>query len=104
MLSLTVSFELPIFIIKWTRLQFLQPSRDTVKMECMITGSPCDIALFFAASLTISLTVNTKIHKMRPANTTVVLFTFPFPHGYGIPFFNCKLFLGAAIDLHFFNI
>ena len=55
----SVFLEFPLSIIKRTDLPSFQPSRDTMKVESVITDSPRYSAFFCSGRLLICLTVNT---------------------------------------------
>lgn len=51
----------PLSVIEWTHLSRLQPSRDTVKVERMITLTPSDRTILRCRTLIVGLTLDTQI-------------------------------------------
>ena len=95
--SLSVLLELPFSIIEWAHLSSFQPSVDAVKMEGVITDSPCNIA--FLISGLITLAFDTRVHDVVPADGTVVDVYIPRPKCYGTPFLDLKDFFNLGFTL-----
>ena len=66
----------------------------------MIAGAPRYGALFGSALLLRGLTFNTDLHKMIPANGTVVNLALPLPHCHCVPLFDYELILFRRVYLH----
>lgn len=95
--SVAILLELPFSVVKWAYLSGLQPARNAVEMECMITNSPCNCTLFTGGWCLVSLAFNTEIHDMISADGTIVNHNIPSPQSHSIPFFNFKSLFVAFI-------
>jgi len=88
-----ILLELPIPVVQGTDLSGLQPSRDTMEVEGMIAHTPSNSAFLACCTGLVCLALDTQIHDVIPADSTVVDNYVPGPQGHGIPFFNFKSFL-----------
>jgi hypothetical protein len=95
-----VLLELPVAVVERTDLPRLQPTRDAVKVECVlcllarslphcvqahVADAPGNSALLARSGRLVRLTLDAQVHNVVPANGAVVDDNVPRPEGYGVP-------------------
>jgi len=91
-----VFLELPVSIVQGAHLTCLQPTANAVEVKCVVTHTPSNCAFLTGLTCLISLTLNTKIHNMVPADSTVINYNIPGPQSNSIPFLDLKPLLLLA--------
>jgi len=66
-------------------LASLEPTTDTVEVECMVANSPSDGALLAGGARLVRLTLDTEVHDVVAADGAVVHHDVPGPEGDGVP-------------------
>ena len=89
-MSLSVSVEVPLLVVKGADRASLEPARDAMEVEGVIAHTPSLVALLLRVRHLVRLAVHTRLHNMVPANSTVVNVNVPCPQSDGIPFFDFK--------------
>jgi len=71
--SPTISLIVPLSCIQWTSVSRLEPTRDTMEVECMIASAPCDITFICTIRILVGITFNARLHDIAKFNhqTTV---------------------------------
>jgi len=92
----TVLLEFPVSVIEWAYLAGLQPSGDTVEVECMVADSPSNSALFAGCRSLVGLALDAQIHNMVSADSTVVNNDIPSPQSNSIPLLHLESLLAIC--------
>lgn len=75
-----------------------------MEVKGVIASSPSNVAVVSSALLLVCLAFDADLHQVISADSTAILFTFPFPHGYRIPLFDDKLVIRVStVNLHLLN-
>jgi len=75
----SVFLHFPFSVVEGTYVSRLQPARDTMKVEGVITNPPGRIALFRCSGYLIGLAVDAEVHDMIAADRAVVDDNVPRP-------------------------
>lgn len=71
LVSSSVLLELPFAIVEGTDLARLEPARDTVEMESVVTCAPC-YGAFPCGGCLIGLALDTEVHDVVATDGAVV--------------------------------
>jgi len=101
----TILLELPVSVVEGADLTRLQPAGNAVEMESVITNTPGNGALLARSGCLVCLTLDTEIHNVIPADSTVIDDDVPSPQSNGIPLldFESLLVICSTICCRSFN-
>lgn len=97
---MAVLLELPVTVVQGTYLSSFQPAADTVEVEGVVAHTPRYSTLLAGGAGLVSLTFNTQVHDVVPADSAVVYDDVPGPQRHRVPFLHFKPLLVLTHDLH----
>jgi len=77
--SSPILLQLPFTVVERTYISSLEPARDAMEVECVVTNTPGSSAFFTGGRDLICLAINAQVHDMVSANCTVVDDDVPCP-------------------------
>lgn len=92
----TVLLKLPVSVIERADLTGLEPARDAMEVEGMITDTPSHGTLLTGGRSLVGLALDAQIHDMVSADGTVVDDDIPSPESNCIPLLYFKSLLAIC--------